>query len=145
MQLKKLRLRTQRFLTSVIGPVRTLNLTSSVLNSNLELSKLTKLHLLFLMTSNLIGRCNKVPSRPLQIVSAFRQSWEKIRYWNRSAQKRSASESKRFQIECRPNAQIPRQVRREERLSRSKLKQLFLIGSYPELSMYLIEGIRLGS
>ena len=47
-----------------------------------------------------------------------------------------------FQIET---AEIPGWARREEWLSRSKLKQPFWTDSDTELFMYLIRGIRLGS
>ena len=46
--------------------------------------------------------------------------------------KSSASESKPFQ--SRSKGEIPGQARRKERLSRSKLKQAFLIDSDAELS-----------
>ena len=57
--------------------------------------------------------------------------------------KSSASESKPFQ--SRAKGEIFGQARRKERLSRSKLKQAFLIDSDAELSMYLIQCIRFGS
>ena len=57
--------------------------------------------------------------------------------------KSSASESKSFQ--SRSKVEIPRQARRKERLSRSKLKQAFLIDSAAELFMNLIQCIRFGS
>ena len=50
--------------------------------------------------------------------------------------KSSASESKAFQ--SRSKGEIPGRARRKERLSRSKLKQAFLIDSNAELFMYLI-------
>ena len=57
--------------------------------------------------------------------------------------KSSASESKAFQ--SRSKGEIPARARRKERLSRSKLKQAFLIDSDAELFMYLIQCIRFGS
>ena len=57
--------------------------------------------------------------------------------------KSSASESKPFQ--SRSRVEISGQARRKERLSRSKLKEPFLIDSDAELFMYLIRGIRFGS
>ena len=57
--------------------------------------------------------------------------------------KSSASESKPFQ--SRSKGEIPGRARRKERLSRSKLKQAFLIDSDAELFMYLIQYIRFGS
>ena len=57
--------------------------------------------------------------------------------------KSSASESKLFQ--SRSKGEIPGRARRKERLSRSKLKQAFLIDSDAELFMYLIQCIRFGS
>ena len=57
--------------------------------------------------------------------------------------KRSASESKPFQ--SRSKGEIPGRARLKERLSRSKLKQAFLIDSGVELFMYLIQCIRFGS
>ena len=57
--------------------------------------------------------------------------------------KSSASESKPFQ--SRSTVEIPVSARREEQLSRSKLKQAFLIDSDAELFMYLIQRIRLVS
>ena len=54
--------------------------------------------------------------------------------------KSSASESKPFQ--SRSKGEIPRRARRKELLSRSKLKQAFLIDSDAELFMYLIQCIR---
>ena len=57
--------------------------------------------------------------------------------------KSPASESKPFQ--SRSKGEIPGQARRKERLSRSKLKQAFLIDSDAELFMYLIQCIRFGS
>ena len=57
--------------------------------------------------------------------------------------KSSTSESKPFQS-C-SGVEIPGQARRKERLSRSKLKEPFLIDSDAELFMYLIQGIRSGS
>ena len=54
-----------------------------------------------------------------------------------------ASESKPFQ--SRSKGEIPGRARRKERLSRSKLKQAFLIDSDAELFMYLIQCIRFGS
>ena len=57
--------------------------------------------------------------------------------------KSSASESKPFQR--RSKSEIPGRARRKERLSRSKLKQAFLIDSDAELFMYLIQCIRFGS
>ena len=50
--------------------------------------------------------------------------------------KSSASESKLFQ--SRSTVEIPGTARRKERLSRSELKQAFLIDSDPELFMYLL-------
>ena len=55
----------------------------------------------------------------------------------------SGYESKPFQ--SRSKGEIPGLARRKERLSRSKLKQAFLIDSDAELFMYLIQGIRFGS
>ena len=57
--------------------------------------------------------------------------------------KSSASESK--PVQSRSKDEIPGQARRKERLSRSKLKQAFLIDSDAELFMYLIQCIRFGS
>ena len=57
--------------------------------------------------------------------------------------KNSASESKPFQ--SRSKGEIPGRARRKERLSRSKLKQAFLIDSDAELFMNLIQCIRFGS
>ena len=57
--------------------------------------------------------------------------------------KSSVSESKPFQ--SRSKGEIPGRARREERVSRSKLKQAFLIDSDAELFMYLIKCIKLGS
>jgi len=62
----------------------------------------------------------------------------KVRYM-----KSSASESKPFQ--SRSKGEILGHSRRKERLSRSKLKQAFLIDLYAELFMYLIQCIRFGS
>ena len=56
--------------------------------------------------------------------------------------KNSASESKPFQ--SRSKGEIPGRARRKERLSRSKLKQAFLIDSDVELFMNLIQCIRFG-
>ena len=53
-----------------------------------------------------------------------------------------ASESKPFQ--SRSKGEIPGRARRKERLSRSKLKRVFLIHSDAELLMYLIQCIRFG-
>ena len=50
--------------------------------------------------------------------------------------KSSVSESKPFQ--SRSKGEIPGRARRKERVSRSKLKQAFLIDSDAELFMYLI-------
>ena len=55
----------------------------------------------------------------------------------------SASESKPFQ--SRSKGEILVNARRKERLSRSKLKQEFLIDSDAELFMYLIQCIKLDS
>ena len=55
----------------------------------------------------------------------------------------SASESKPFQ--SRSKGEIPGKAMRIERLSRSKLKQAFLVDSDAELFMYLIQCIRFGS
>ena len=60
-----------------------------------------------------------------------------------SVQKSSASESKAFQ--SRFKGEIPGRARRKERLSRSKLKQAFLIDSDAEVFMYLIRCDRFGS
>ena len=57
--------------------------------------------------------------------------------------KSSASESKPFQ--SRSKGEIPGWAGREERLSRFRLKQAFLIDSDAELFMYLIQCIRFGS
>jgi len=57
--------------------------------------------------------------------------------------KSSASESKPFQ--SRSKGEIPGRASRTEQLSRSKLKQVFLIDSDAELFMYLIQCIRLGA
>ena len=57
--------------------------------------------------------------------------------------KSSVFESKAFQ--SRSKGKIPGQTRRKEWLSRSKLKQAFLIDSDAELFMYLIQCIRFGS
>ena len=57
--------------------------------------------------------------------------------------KSSAFESEFFK--SRFKGEIPRPARRKERLSRSKLKQTFLINSDAELFMYLIQCIRFGS
>ena len=54
-----------------------------------------------------------------------------------------ASESKLLQ--GRSTVTIPGRARRKERLSRSKLKQAFLIDSDAELFMHLIQCIRFGS
>ena len=51
--------------------------------------------------------------------------------------KTSASESKPFQ--SRSTVEIPGRTRRAERLSRSKLKEVFLIDSDAELILYLIQ------
>ena len=56
--------------------------------------------------------------------------------------KSSASESKPYQ--SRSKGEILGQARRKEQLSRSKLKQAFLIDSDAELFMYLIQCIRFG-
>ena len=55
--------------------------------------------------------------------------------------KSSASESKAFQ--SRSKVEIPGPARKKDRLSRSKLKQVFL-DSYAELFMYLIKCIMFG-
>ena len=55
----------------------------------------------------------------------------------------SASESKPFQ--SRSKGEILGHARQKERLSRSKLKQEFLIDSDAELFMYLIQCIKLDS
>ena len=57
--------------------------------------------------------------------------------------KSSASESKPLQSRSRVG--IPGQARQGERLGRSKLKEPFLIDSYTELFINLIQGIRFGS
>ena len=57
--------------------------------------------------------------------------------------KSSASESKAFQ--SRSKGEIPGRARWKEWLSRSKLKQAFLIDSEAKLFMYLIKCIRFGS
>ena len=57
--------------------------------------------------------------------------------------KSSASESKAFQ--SRSKGEIPGRASRKERVSRSKLKQAFLIDSDAELFIYLIQCIRFGS
>ena len=57
--------------------------------------------------------------------------------------KSSASESKPFQ--SRSKGEIPGRARLKERLSRSKLKQAYLIDSDAELFMYLIQYIGFGS
>ena len=57
--------------------------------------------------------------------------------------KSSASESKPFQT--RSKSEIPGRARQKERLSRSKLKETFLIDSDAELFMYLIQCIRFSS
>ena len=51
--------------------------------------------------------------------------------------KSSASELEAFQ--SRSKGEIPGRARRKERLSRSKLKQAFLINSEAELFIYLIQ------
>ena len=57
--------------------------------------------------------------------------------------KSSVSESKPFQ--SRSKGEIPGRARRKERLSRFKLKQVFLTDSDAELFMNLIQCIRFGS
>ena len=57
--------------------------------------------------------------------------------------KGSASESK--PLRSRSRVEITGQGRQGERLGRSKLKEPFLIDSYAELFMYLIQGISFGS
>ena len=57
--------------------------------------------------------------------------------------KSSASESKPFQ--SRSKGEIPGRAGRKERLTRSKLKQAFLIDSDAELFVYFIQCIRFGS
>ena len=47
--------------------------------------------------------------------------------------------------QSRSAGEIPGRARRKERLSRSKLKQAFLIDSEDELFMFLIQCIRFGS
>ena len=47
--------------------------------------------------------------------------------------------------QSRSKGEIPGRARRTERLSRSKLKQAFLIDSDAERFMYLIQCIRFGS
>ena len=56
--------------------------------------------------------------------------------------KRSATESNPFQ--SRSKVEIPDRAGWQERLSRSKLKQAFLIHSDAELFMYLIQCIMFG-
>ena len=79
---------------------------------------------------------------------SFGQPASKIRYYNLSITqvryiKSSPSESKPFQ--SRFTVEIPGPARHEEQLSRSKLKQAFLIDSDAALFMYLIQCIRFGS
>ena len=57
--------------------------------------------------------------------------------------KSSASESKPFQ--SRSKGEIPGRASRKERLSRSKLKQVFLIDSDAQLFMDLIQCIGFGA
>ena len=57
--------------------------------------------------------------------------------------KSSASESKPFQRSL--EGELPGRARRKERLSRSKLKQAFLIDSDAELFLNLIQRIRFDS
>ena len=57
--------------------------------------------------------------------------------------KSAASESKAFQ--SRSKGEIPGRARRKERVSRSKLKQAFLIDLDAELFMHLIQCIKFGS
>ena len=57
--------------------------------------------------------------------------------------KSSASESQAFQ--SRSKGEISGRARRKERVSRSKLKQAFLIDLDAELFIYLIQCIRFGS
>ena len=57
--------------------------------------------------------------------------------------KSSASESKAFQSPSK--GEIPGRASRKEQVSRSKLKQAFLIDSDGELFMYLIQCIRFSS
>ena len=64
-------------------------------------------------------------------------------YALKSYMKSSASEAKAFQ--SRSKGDFPGRARRKERLSRSKLKQAFLIDSDAELSIYLIQCFRFGS
>ena len=66
-----------------------------------------------------------------------------ITYALGSVHENSASESKPFQ--SRSKGEIHGPARRKERLSRSKLKQAFLVDSDAELFMYLIQCIRFGS
>ena len=54
---------------------------------------------------------------------------------------KSSSESKPFQSRS-AEGEIPGRARRKERLSRSKLKQAFLIDSDAERFMYLIQCTR---
>ena len=60
-----------------------------------------------------------------------------------SVHENSVSESKPFQSGSK--GEIHGRARRKERLSRSKLKQAFLVDSDAELFMYLIQCIRFGS
>ena len=50
-----------------------------------------------------------------------------------------------WKVQSRSKGEIPIWARRKERLSRSKLKQAFLIDSDAELFIYLIQCIRFGS
>ena len=66
------------------------------------------------------------------IISALGLVHEKFGVWIKQFQSRSKGE-------------IPGRARQKERLSRSKLKQAYLIDSDAELFMYLIQCIRFGS
>lgn len=57
----------------------------------------------------------------------------------------SAHEKNRRLNQCRSKVEIPHRARREERVTRSKLKQAFIIDSDANLFMYLMQCSRFGS
>ena len=57
----------------------------------------------------------------------------------------SAHEKNRLLHQCRSKVEIPLRARLEVRLTRSKLKQAFIIDSDADLFMYLMQCTRFGS
>ena len=128
----------------MLGPVQTPIFSWAELNWNKGRPKSRKSRLL-IQTPNLIHLMQK--KSKCQCLSGKVWIWRTghLKYVIIIYALGSAHEKFRRLNQSRSKAEIPGWARREERLSRSKLKQPFSTDSDADLFMYLIQAIRFGS